>query len=84
MQCLFKLIATLLTASMHLWQQFPPWLMESVKTSSCGFGGRTPGTGSNGENFDYPASLMFSSSMKIFEGNFEKIIAQVAEDLEKE
>lgn len=39
-------------------------------------------TGSNVENFDYPANLMFGSSMKIFEGKFEDIIAKVAEDLE--
>ena len=38
-------------------------------------------TGSNVENFNYPCNLMFSCSMKIFEGDFEKIIAEVAEDL---
>lgn len=40
-------------------------------------------SGSNVENFNYPANLMFASSMKIFEGKFEEIIAQVAEDLKK-
>ena len=39
-------------------------------------------TGSNVENFNYPANLMFGSSMKIFEGKFEEIIAKVAEDLQ--
>lgn len=38
-------------------------------------------TGSNVENFNYPANLMFSSSMKIFEGRFENIISKVAEDM---
>lgn len=38
-------------------------------------------TGSNVENFNYPCNLMFSCSMKIFEGEFEKIVAKVAEDL---
>lgn len=38
-------------------------------------------TGSNVENFNYPCNLMFSCSMKIFEGSFEKIIEKVAEDL---
>ncbi len=38
-------------------------------------------TGSNVENFNYPCNLMFGCSMKIFEGKFEKIIANVAEDL---
>jgi nucleoside 2-deoxyribosyltransferase len=33
------------------------------------------------ENFDYPINLMFSSSMKIFEGAFESIISEVVEDL---
>lgn len=37
-------------------------------------------TGSNVENFGYPANLMFSSSMKIFEGKFEEIMEKVAED----
>ena len=37
-------------------------------------------TGSNVENFGYPANLMFGSSMKIFEGKFEEIMKQVAED----
>ena len=40
-------------------------------------------TGSNVENFNYPANLMFGSSMKIFEGKFEEIISKVAEDLKK-
>lgn len=40
-------------------------------------------TGSNVENFNYPANLMFGSSMTIFEGTFEEIIAKVAEDLKK-
>lgn len=38
-------------------------------------------TGSNVENFNYPANLMFGSSMKIFEGDFKEIIGKVAEDL---
>ena len=38
--------------------------------------------GCNVENFDYPVNLMFSSSMKIFEGKFEKIIEQVVMDLD--
>jgi nucleoside 2-deoxyribosyltransferase len=38
-------------------------------------------TGSNVENFNYPANLMFACSMKIFEGNFEEIIKKVVEDL---
>lgn len=38
-------------------------------------------TGSNVENFNYPCNLMFSCSMKIFEGKFEKIIKKVASDL---
>ena len=41
-------------------------------------------TGSNVENFDYPCNLMFSCSMKILEGEFEKIAEQVAKDLQKE
>jgi len=40
-------------------------------------------TGSNVENFNYPANLMFACSMKIFEGKFEEIIAKVAKDLEE-
>lgn len=40
-------------------------------------------TGSNVENFDYPLNLMFACSMKIWEGNFEQIIKNVAEDLRK-
>lgn len=38
-------------------------------------------TGSNVENFNYPANLMFSCCMNIMEGKFEEIIAKVAEDL---
>jgi len=38
-------------------------------------------TGSNVENFNYPANLMFACSMKLFEGKFEEIIAEVAIDL---
>jgi len=38
-------------------------------------------TGSNVENFNYPANLMFGCSMKIFEGKFETIIKQVVDDL---
>lgn len=41
-------------------------------------------TGSNVEDFDYPANLMFGSSMKIFEGDFVHIIEKVFEDLEKD
>lgn len=40
-------------------------------------------TGSNVENFNYPANLMFGCSMKIFEGKFEEIIKEVAADLNK-
>lgn len=39
-------------------------------------------TGSNVENFNYPANLMFGSSMKILEGSFEEVIAAIAKDLE--
>ncbi|MGL6198763.1 MAG: nucleoside 2-deoxyribosyltransferase [Lachnospiraceae bacterium] len=38
-------------------------------------------TGSNVENFDYPANLMFGCSMKIFQGAFEEIIENVVKDL---
>ena len=38
--------------------------------------------GNNVENFNYPINLMFSCSMKIFEGSFESIISKVVEDLE--
>ncbi len=41
-------------------------------------------TGSNVENFNYPCNLMFSCSMKIFEGAFEQIIEQVAKDIFQE
>lgn len=40
-------------------------------------------TGCNVENFNYPANLMFSCSMKIFEGRFEEIILKVADDLRR-
>lgn len=40
-------------------------------------------TGSNVENFDYPANLMFGSSMKIFQGDFEAAVRKTIEDLEK-
>jgi nucleoside 2-deoxyribosyltransferase len=40
-------------------------------------------TGSNVENFNYPANLMFSSSMNIIEGDFETVIKQIAEDIKK-
>lgn len=36
--------------------------------------------GSNVEDFNYPANLMFGSSMKIFEGTFENVIQKIAED----
>lgn len=36
--------------------------------------------GCNVENFNYPLNLMFSSSMRIFEGVFESVIAKVAVD----
>lgn len=39
-------------------------------------------TGSNVEDFDYPANLMFGSSMDIFEGDFESIIGKVIENYE--
>ena len=38
-------------------------------------------TGSNVENFNYPANLMFGSSMKIYEGSFEQVIERVAKEL---
>ena len=38
-------------------------------------------TGSNVENFNYPANLMFGSSMKIYEGNLEQVIERVAKEL---
>lgn len=38
-------------------------------------------TGSNVENFNYPCNLMFGSSMKIYEGEFEKIVEKIASDL---
>ena len=38
-------------------------------------------SGSNVEDFDYPANLMFGSSMKIYGGKFEEIISKIAEDL---
>lgn len=38
-------------------------------------------TGSNVENFDYPANLMFACSMKIMEGRFEEVIEGIARDL---
>ena len=38
-------------------------------------------TGSNAENFNYPANLMFACSMDIFEGNFEEAAARVAKIL---
>lgn len=38
-------------------------------------------TGSNVENFNYPCNLMFSCSIKIFEGAFERVIEKAAEDL---
>lgn len=37
--------------------------------------------GSNVEDFDYPANLMFACSMKIFQGDFETIMKTVAKDL---
>lgn len=40
-------------------------------------------TGNNVENFNYPVNLMFACSMTIFEGDFEKIIINVAEDLKR-
>lgn len=41
-------------------------------------------TGSDVENFNYPLNLMFSCSMKIFEGAFENVIEAIAEDIKKE
>ena len=38
-------------------------------------------TGCNVENFNYPANLMFGSSMKIYEGDFEQIIERAAKEL---
>ncbi|MEG0369539.1 MAG: nucleoside 2-deoxyribosyltransferase [Hungatella sp.] len=40
-------------------------------------------TGANVENFNYPLNLMFSCSMKIFEGKFEQIIEKIQKDLYK-
>lgn len=37
--------------------------------------------GCNAENFDYPINLMFSSSMPIWEGNFETALDKTVEDL---
>jgi len=37
--------------------------------------------GCNVENFDYPLNLMFSSSMRIFEGSFENAIVQIDRDI---
>lgn len=37
--------------------------------------------GSNVENFDYPINLMFSSSMKIFQGKFEEVIKDIVDHL---
>lgn len=37
-------------------------------------------TGSNVENFDYPANLMFGSSMTIFQGTFEETLPQMLKD----
>lgn len=39
--------------------------------------------GNDVENFNYPINLMFSSSMPIFEGDFEAVVARVAEDLQR-
>lgn len=44
-------------------------------------GGFRDQSGSNVEDFDYPVNLMFACSMKIFEGSFETVIRQIAEDL---
>lgn len=38
-------------------------------------------TGSNVENFNYPANLMFGSSMKIHQGTLEEVIERVAKEL---
>lgn len=40
-------------------------------------------SGSNVENFNYPANLMFACSMRIMEGKFEEVIKDIAEDLNK-
>lgn len=37
-------------------------------------------SGSNVENFNYPANLMFACCMDIIEGGFEEVIKKVAED----
>lgn len=39
-------------------------------------------TGSNVENFNYPANLMFACSMDIFEGKFEEVIKDIAKDIQ--
>ncbi|MEG1388866.1 MAG: nucleoside 2-deoxyribosyltransferase [Angelakisella sp.] len=36
------------------------------------------------ENFDYPINLMFASSMPVFAGSFEEVVAQVAKDYKKD
>lgn len=36
------------------------------------------------ENFNYPVNLMFGSSMKIYEGAFERVIERIAEELSGE
>nr|WP_302974358.1 nucleoside 2-deoxyribosyltransferase [Enterocloster clostridioformis] len=38
-------------------------------------------TGNNVENFNYPANLMFGSSMKIYKGKLEEVIKHVAKEL---
>lgn len=40
-------------------------------------------TGCNVENFNYPANLMFGSSMEIYEGTLESVIEQIAGSLKK-
>lgn len=40
-------------------------------------------TGSNVEDFDYPANLMFACSMTIFQGDFASVIDNIIRDYEK-
>ncbi|NLI54634.1 MAG: nucleoside 2-deoxyribosyltransferase [Clostridiales bacterium] len=59
-------------SSVHMRERVPNLGAENGWRDICGC---------NVENFDYPLNLMFSSSMKILEGKFEQVIAQIAEDL---
>lgn len=41
-------------------------------------------SGSNVENFDYPANLMFGSSMTILSGDFEELVRYAAKELKEQ